>query len=172
MDRPSSDNLRAGTDRTQHRHIAVGKNNRLTGAHRTFEQQRRWFWLGFRLSRFNLCEHAVASACQQRRHARRDVSSVYALDPKDPNIALFEAGDEMRDSGLAKVYGGQVKHHRLADKEAGRPGERCVYFFKPANDWNSWAKHKRDVRAAPHSNQLTCWRRRCVHGGRLAFLIE
>jgi hypothetical protein len=78
----------------------------------------------------------------------------------------------MRDSGLAKVHGRQVKHHRLADKKTGRPGERCVYFFKPAYDRNGGAKHKGNVGAAPHSNQLACWRNRCVHGDRLAFLIE
>src|SRR2546430_3104858 len=40
MDRTTGDDLRAGTDRTQHGHIALGKNNRLTGAHRAVEQQR------------------------------------------------------------------------------------------------------------------------------------
>jgi hypothetical protein len=100
------------------------------------------------------------------------VSGIHTLDTKDANIALFEACDEVRDSGLAKVHGRQVKHHGLADKKAGRPGERCVYFFKPANDRNRRAKHKRNVRATAHSNQLTHWRRRCVHGGRLGFLFE
>jgi hypothetical protein len=100
------------------------------------------------------------------------VSGVHTLDTKDPNIPLFEACDEVCDSGLAKVHSGKVKHHRLADKKAGRAGERCVYFFKPAYDRNDRAKHKRNVGAAPHPNQLTCWLRSCVHGGRLAFLIE
>ena len=100
------------------------------------------------------------------------MSSVHALDAEDPDIALFEAGDEMGDRGLAEVDGGQVEHHRLADKEAGRAGERCVYLFKPADDRNGGAKHERDVGAAPHLNRSTCWRRRCVHGDRLAFLIE
>src|SRR5258705_6402190 len=38
MNRAAGDNLGAGTNRTEHRHIAVGKDNRLTGAHRVFEQ--------------------------------------------------------------------------------------------------------------------------------------
>src|SRR3981081_3096031 len=40
MDCPPGDNLRTGTDRTQHGHIAFSEDNRLTGAHRAFEQQR------------------------------------------------------------------------------------------------------------------------------------
>jgi len=61
VDGPASANLRAGADRTQHGHIAVGKNNRLTGADRAFEQQRRRLRLGVRLLRFILLDHAVAA---------------------------------------------------------------------------------------------------------------
>jgi hypothetical protein len=100
------------------------------------------------------------------------VNGVHTLDAKDTNIPLFEAFDEVRDSGLAEVHGGQVKHYRLADKKTGRAGERCVYFFKPACDRNDWAKDKRNVRSASHANQLTCWLHNCVHGGRLGFLFE
>jgi hypothetical protein len=56
------------------------------------------------------------------------VSGVHTLNAKDTNIPLFEARDEVRDSSLAKVHGGQVKHHWLADKKTGRAGERCVYL--------------------------------------------
>jgi hypothetical protein len=100
------------------------------------------------------------------------VSGVHTLDAKDTNIPLFEACDEVRDSGWAEVYGGQVKHHRLSDKKAGRTGEHCVYFVKPAYDRNDRAKHKRNVRSASHTNQLTCSLRNCVHDGRLGFLFE
>jgi hypothetical protein len=31
---------------------------------------------------------------------------------------------------------------------------------------------ERSAGAAPHSEQLTCWRRGCVHGDRLTFLIK
>jgi hypothetical protein len=70
----------------------------------------------------------LAPPGEQRRHARREASAVHTLNTKDPNIPLFEACDEVRDSGLAEVHGGQVKHHRLPDKKTGRAGERCVYF--------------------------------------------
>jgi hypothetical protein len=100
------------------------------------------------------------------------VRFVHTLDAKDPDIPLFEACDEVRDGGLAEVHGRQVKHHRLADKKAGRAGERCVYFFKPACDRNDWAKDKRNVRSASHANQLMCRLRNCVHGARLALLFR
>jgi hypothetical protein len=93
------------------------------------------------------------------------VSGVHTLDAKDTNIPLFEAHDEVRNSGLAKVDGGQVKHHRLTDKKVGRARQRCVYFFEPAHDRNDRAKHKRNVRSASHANQLTYWLRNCVHDG-------
>src|SRR3981081_771086 len=62
VDGSPGDNFRARADRTQHCHIAFGKNNRLTGAHRIFEQQGRWLRFGFRLFRFTLLDHAMASA--------------------------------------------------------------------------------------------------------------
>jgi hypothetical protein len=114
----------------------------------------------------------VAAAGEQRRQARSEVTGVHALDAKDTNIPLFEACDEVCDSSLAKVHGGQVKHHRLADEKPGRAGECRVNLFKPAYDRNDWAKDKRHVRSASHANQLTCWLRNCVHGGRLDFLFE
>ena len=107
----------------------------------------------------------MASAGQQRRHARRDVRGVHTLDAKDANIPLLETCDEVSDSRLAEIHGGQVEHHRLADKKAGLADERCVYFFKPARDRNDRAKCKRNVRAAPHPDLLTCGLRNCVHRG-------
>ena len=117
-------------------------------------------------------QHTVASAREQRRHARSEVRFVHTLNAEDPDIPLFEAGDEVRDSGLAKVHGRQVKHHRLADKKAGGAGERCVYFFKPARDRNDGAKDKRNVRSAAHANQLMCRLRNCSHRARLALLFR
>src|SRR3984957_8458053 len=95
MDGSARDNLRTGADRTQHRHIAFAKDNRLPGAHRAFEQQRHRFRFrfGFGLFRFILRQHTVAAAGQQRRHAGGKVSFVDTLDTKDANIPLFEAGD-------------------------------------------------------------------------------
>jgi hypothetical protein len=100
------------------------------------------------------------------------VNLIHTLDAKDTNIPLFEACNEVGDSGLAKVHGGQVKHHRLADKKTGRARECRVYFFKPAYDRNDRGKHKRNVRSASHANQLMCWLRNCVHGARLGFLFR
>jgi hypothetical protein len=71
--------------------------------------------------------------------------SVHAFDAEDTNIPLFQACDEVRDSGLAQVHGRQVKHDRLADKKARRPGEHCVYFFEPAYDRNDGRKYKGNV---------------------------
>src|ERR1700748_3264619 len=100
------------------------------------------------------------------------MSRVNALNAKNVYIPLFEACNEVRDGALAKVHGGQVEHHRLADKKSGRAGERGVHFVEPACDRNDRAEHKRNVGSASHANQLACWLRNCVHGGRLGFLIE
>src|ERR1700686_3273003 len=144
MDGAACDNFGPGSDRTQDRHVAFGKN-RLTRAHRAFEQQGHWFGFDLRLLRFVLRKHAVASARKQRWHIRSEASSVHALDAKDTNIPLFEACDEVHDSRLAKVHGGKVEHHRLADKKTGRLAECRVYFLKPGHDRNHWAKHERNV---------------------------
>jgi hypothetical protein len=100
------------------------------------------------------------------------VNGVHTLDTKDTNIPLFEACDEVRDGGLAKLHRGQVKHNGLADKKTRRAGERCIYFFQPAYDRNHWRKNKGDVRSASHANQLPCWLRDCVHDGRLGVIFE
>jgi hypothetical protein len=100
------------------------------------------------------------------------MSLVDTLDPKNANIPLLEARDEMRDSGLAEVHGRKVKDDGLTRKKSWRAGKRCIYFFKPACDRYDWAKNERDVRPASHANQLTCWLRDCVHDVRLGFLFE
>jgi hypothetical protein len=100
------------------------------------------------------------------------VSRIHPLDPEDANAPAFEACDEVRDGRLAEVHGGQVKHHRFADKKPGRAGERRVYFFKPAHDRYEGAKHERNVRPAPKAHLLTYRFRPCHHDGRPAFLIE
>jgi hypothetical protein len=100
------------------------------------------------------------------------VSFVDTLDTKDANIPLFEAGDEVRDTGLAKLHGGQIKHHGFADKKARRASKGRVNFLEPARDRDDRAEHKRNVRAAPHANQLTGRLGNYAHDVRLAFLIE
>src|SRR3954471_367586 len=49
VDRPAGDDLRPGSDRTQHGDVAFGKDDRLARAHRSFEQQRVDLRLGFAL---------------------------------------------------------------------------------------------------------------------------
>jgi hypothetical protein len=92
----------------------------------------------------------VASAGQQRWHARRELSGIHALDAKDADVPLFQACDEVSDSRLAKVNSRQIEHHRLAGKKPGRTGKSYIYFFKPARDRNDWAKGERDERTASH----------------------
>jgi hypothetical protein len=114
----------------------------------------------------------MASACEQRWHTRSKASAIHAFDAKHTNIPLFEACDEVHDGRLAKVHGGKVEHHRLADKKVRRVAECCVYFFKPGNDRNHWAKYERNERSPSHANQLTCRPGNCLHEDRLAFLFE
>src|ERR1700694_3824564 len=171
MDGAACNNFGARTDRTQDRYVALGKN-RLARTHRAFEQQRHWFRFGLRLLRLVLRKYTMASAYEQRWHTRSKAGTIHALDAKHTNIPLFEACDEVHDGRLAKVHGGKVKHHRLADKKAGRLAEWCAYFVKPGNDRNRWAKYERNVRSPSHANQLTCRPRNCLHEDRLALLFE
>src|SRR5882724_3685460 len=57
--RSAGNDLRAGSDRTQHGDVAFGKNDRLARAHRTLEQQRVDLRFGFALlQRFGSRDHA------------------------------------------------------------------------------------------------------------------
>src|ERR1700722_1973047 len=105
MDGPAGDNLGTGADRAQHGHIALAKD-RLAGAHRAVQHQRRRLRFGFRLLGFARREHAVASAGQQRRHARGQAGGIHILETQHANVPLFQACDEVSDSRLAEVNGG------------------------------------------------------------------
>src|SRR5450755_1138116 len=90
VDRSAGDNLRTGTDRAQHGHIAIAED-RLAGAHRAFEHQRSRLRFRFGLLGLVRREHAVASASQQRRHARGEARGIHILETEDANVPLLQA---------------------------------------------------------------------------------
>jgi hypothetical protein len=99
------------------------------------------------------------------------MGGVDALDTKHPNPALFEACDEMANTRLAKLDGGQIQHYRFPNKKAGRARNGRVDLFEPAHDRHHRAKYEGDVGATPKANQLACWLRGGVHRS-THFLIE
>src|SRR5215211_4158249 len=158
VDRPAGDDLRAGSDRTQHGDVAFGKDDRLARAHRSFEQQRVDLRLGFALfERLGPRDHAGASAAQQRRHVRLEPIGFHTLDAEHANVALYETADEVSDRRPGEVDAGQVEHDRLSDEEAGRTCKRCVDLLQPPHDRNDGSKDERDVRTTAQPHLLTHW---------------
>jgi len=85
----------------------------------------------------------ASAAAQQGRHAGGKAGGVHTLDAEDADIAVFEAGDEVAIADWLRSRADRFQHHRPADEEAGRTGQRCVYFLKPARDRN----HRRKMNA-------------------------
>src|ERR1035438_3238023 len=147
VDGPAGDDLGARADRPQHRHVAVGKHDRLARADRTVDCQ-RCRNLEFRLFRLGLLDRAVSSAGQQRRHAGSEPRGFDALDPEDADVAFFEAEDEMGDRRPAQIHRGQIEHHGLSNEEARRAGKRRVDLGQPLDDRHGGRKNECNVGAA------------------------
>src|SRR5215472_645733 len=118
VDGAAGDDLGARAYRAEHGDVAFGKYDGLAGAHRLVEQQRRQC-LHFRLFRLGLADRTDAAAGQQRRHGRREPACVRALDAEHADVLPLEADDQMRDRRGREIERREIKHHRLADEEAG-----------------------------------------------------
>ena len=104
VDRSAGDDVGARSDRAEHGDVALDEDNRLPRAHRTFnEQRRRLFRVGAGAMGFRALERLRGTvATQNRRQARVRDSRVDAADAKNPDIALRQIVDQMRNRGRAK----------------------------------------------------------------------
>src|SRR5260363_243149 len=115
VDGAAGDDLGAGRHRAEHGDVAVGKHDRLAGAHGLIEQQRGRL-LQRRLLRLDFLHRAVTAARQQRRHAEREPALLDAFEAEHTDVARFDALDEMRDGERAQIHGGEIEHNRRSEE--------------------------------------------------------
>jgi len=107
--------------------------------------------------------HDIASVVDRVCTAWTALPRLDTLDAKHADIALFQIIDEVGYSRVAEIQRRQVEHDRLTNEEAGRTRQCRIDLREPADDRNLRGKHEGDIRAAPHTDQLSRCLRCCAH---------
>src|SRR6476619_227051 len=165
VDRSTGDDFRARGHRTEHGDVAVGEDDGLARADRTFDQQRgRFLALGRpgRRSRARVlggcrrCSFKArrgSPAFEQWRQRRAELIRMGALEAHDANAALGQALEQIADSRLAQRNAGQVEDDRSADEKVGRVPAPFVDFGQPRVERRGRREHERHEGAATESHR-------------------